>query len=333
MFGKSLRWLGPATLLLAVSLAGAHADSTIEGVDVSGVTLKVGTAGPRFKASWDFSAPDVPYTVEFAPFDGAAPIVEALTAGGVDIGLPGDIGVIFALAAGAELEIVGVQAGNPDFVRLIVPSGSDATTLEDLKGRSIAVARGTLSHMVMLRTVAEAGLDPSEFNWVYLSNPDAGTAFQRGDVDAWATWDPFAATAEVRWGARLIVAANENTIGDTYWVAKPGFFADNSPKAVAARDLIARFAEVNRAELEQKEAWTEALARALRLDDDVAAQTADHYYWVSVPLTDRTVDNFEFSTRLLADQGLIPAPLEGRAYFNLDAVNAAVEAAIGKLGQ
>ncbi len=308
---------------LAQSAAGTNA-----GVDLSRVTVVVGTAGPRFQASWDFSHPDVPYTVKFVAFDGSAPIVEALTAGAVDIGMPGDIGVIFAHAAGAEVDIVGTLKGNPDFLRLIVPRDSSVRSLGDLKGKTIAVAKGTSSHLFILKAINAAGFKTSDFKWAFLSNPDAGTAFQQGNVDAWATWDPFAATAEIKWGAKLIEHATANTSGWAYWVARPKFFADNSPKAIAARDFIARYVAVSKNEVVQRDKWTGVLAAALKLDPAVAKQVAEHYYFTSNVLDQSAEDDYGKTAKLLLDQGLIRSTPDPAKHFDYKSVNAAVSAAI-----
>jgi sulfonate transport system substrate-binding protein len=323
-----------AFLLLPLAMPGwaqtnsARPAAPSSEFDLSQVTLVVGTAGPRFKASWDFSHPAVPYNVQFAAFDGSAPIVEALSAGAVDIGLPGDIGVILAHAAGASIDIVGIEKGNPDFLRLIVPSGSTIGSLRELKGKTIAVAKATAAHMFLLKAIKAAGFDVLDFKWAYLSNPDAGAAFQRGDVDAWATWDPFAASAEIKWGAKLVKHAEPETVGAAYWVARPGFFAKDSAKTTAARDFIARYVAVNRNEINQRPAWSKTLARALKLDDAIAQQVAEHYYFTSVPLDKSAEADYRQTAQLLLEQKLIQTVPDPAKHFDFASVNPVIQAAV-----
>lgn len=318
-----------ALLTLGAFMSSAHAAQVADGdAKYKGVTLTVGTAGPRFEASWNFANEKTPYTVKFVAFDGAAPIIEALSAGAIDIGGSGDIGVILAEAAGAKIEIVGAQRSNPEFLRLIVPQNSTAKTLSDLKGKTIAVTKATSSHMFILSAIKVAGLKVSDFKWAYLSNADAGTAFQRGDVDAWATWDPFAATAEIKWHARMIERGTEDTNGFSFWVAQPGLFAEPSAKADAARDFIARWVDVNKNEVVNREQWIGALTAAMKLDPSVARQVAEHYYFVSYPLDASVKASYSRTANLLLEQGLIKRAPSPADYFDTKSVNPAVEAAI-----
>src|SRR6202022_359216 len=86
--------------------------------------------------------------------------------------------------------------------------------IEDLKGKRVAVTRGTDPHIFLVRALQSVGLTERDITPVLLQHPDGKTALIRGDVDAWAGLDPMMAAAEVEDGARLFYRKPEaNTWG------------------------------------------------------------------------------------------------------------------------
>ncbi len=72
--------------------------------------------------------------------------------------------------------------------------------VKDLKGRRVAVTRGTDPHIFLIRALRGAGLPERDVKLVLLQHPDGRTALDRGDVDAWAGLDPIMAAAEIENG-------------------------------------------------------------------------------------------------------------------------------------
>ena len=77
------------------------------------------------------------------------------------------------------------------------------TKVADLKGKRVAVTRGTDPHIFLVRALLDAGLTEKDITPVLLQHADGKTALIRGDVDAWAGLDPMMAQAEVEDGAQL----------------------------------------------------------------------------------------------------------------------------------
>ena len=91
---------------------------------------------------------------------------------------------------------------------------SRITKVADLKGKRVAVTRGTDPHIFLVRALLDAGLTEKDITPVLLQHPDGKTALIRGDVDAWAGLDPMMAQAEVEDGAKLFFRKPEaNTWG------------------------------------------------------------------------------------------------------------------------
>ena len=143
-------------------------------------------------------------TVEWAEFPGGPQLLEALSAGAIDFGTTGDAPPIFAQAARNALVYVAVEPPAPTGEAILVPKDSPIHTLADLKGKKVALNKGSNVHFLLVQALAKAGLTPKDISPVYLAPADARAAFERGNVDAWVIWDPFLAAAQAATEARVL---------------------------------------------------------------------------------------------------------------------------------
>ena len=139
-----------------------------------------------------------------APFAAAAPALEALNAGAIDITAGSSTASIAGLAAGVPFVVFAYQKMAPGAEGILVKADSPIKTLADLKGHTVAVNRGGTGEYLLMRGLAFNGVDPAAIKRVYLSPSDSGAAFDHGHVDAWATWDPFISIALHSYGARVL---------------------------------------------------------------------------------------------------------------------------------
>src|SRR5690606_24957601 len=99
-------------------------------------------------------------------------------------------------AAGAAFRVIAaVQERDRQENRILVPAGSPIRSIADLRGRRIAVPRGTSGHAFLLNALKSEGLRSRDVELAFLAPPDALAAFQSGAVDALSVWDPFATQA------------------------------------------------------------------------------------------------------------------------------------------
>mgnify|MGYP001224210946 FL=1 len=144
------------------------------------------------------------YQVEWIEFPAGPQLLEALNAGAVDFGSTGETPPIFAQAAGAPLVYVAHEPPAPRGEAILVPKDSPIKTVADLKGKNVALNKGSNVHYLLVRAIEEAGLSYSDIQTSYLPPADGRAAFERGSIDAWVIWDPFQAAAEVTIEAREI---------------------------------------------------------------------------------------------------------------------------------
>jgi len=144
---------------------------------------------------------------------GSNKALEFLNAGSIDFGSTAGSAALLAKINGNPIKSIYVFS-RPEWTALVVRKDSNITKVSDLKGKRVAVTRGTDPHIFLVRALLDAGLTEKDITPVLLQHPDGKTALIRGDVDAWAGLDPMMAQAEVEDGAKLFYRnAGYNTWG------------------------------------------------------------------------------------------------------------------------
>jgi sulfonate transport system substrate-binding protein len=133
---------------------------------------------------------------------GSNKALEFLNAGSIDFGSTAGSAALVARINGNPIKSIYVYS-RPEWTALVVRKDSPISKVADLKGKRVAVTRGTDPHIFLVRALLDAGLSEKDISPVLLQHPDGKTALIRGDVDAWAGLDPMMAQAEIEDGARL----------------------------------------------------------------------------------------------------------------------------------
>ena len=203
----------------------------------AGVTLRVGDqAGTGAQAQLQAAGllSKLPFKIQWADFPSGPPMLQALSAGDLDLAGVGDAPPVFAAAGGAKIAIVGAFANDPASAALVVPISSPITSIEQLKGKKIAVAQGSSGDYHLLTVLKAAGLTPKDVTLDYLQPAEAQAALQSGAVDAWDTWSPFIEEATAK-GDRILVNGDKYGANYSYTVASQSALAN--PKLVGDRGL------------------------------------------------------------------------------------------------
>jgi sulfonate transport system substrate-binding protein len=144
---------------------------------------------------------------------GSNKALEFLNAGSIDFGSTAGSAALVARINGNPIKSIYVYS-RPEWTALVTTRDSKINSVADLKGKRVAVTRGTDPHIFLVRALLGAGLSEKDITPVLLQHADGKTALIRGDVDAWAGLDPMMAQAEVEDGARLFYRkADANTWG------------------------------------------------------------------------------------------------------------------------
>lgn len=140
--------------------------------------------------------------------------LQFLNAGSIDFGSTAGSAALVAKINGNPIKSIYTYS-RPEWTALVTTKDSKITKLEDLRGKKIAMVRGTDPHIFTVRALLSVGITDKDYTPVLVQqHADGGTALLRGDVDAWAGLDPMMAQHEVQDGARLFFRKPEaNTWG------------------------------------------------------------------------------------------------------------------------
>src|SRR3954449_5409521 len=145
---------------------------------------------------------------------GSNKALEFLNAGSIDFGSTAGSAALVAKINGNPIKSVYVYS-KPEWTALVTAKDSKITKVADLKGKKVAMVRGTDPHIFTVRALLSAGLTDKDITPVLVQqHADGGNLLIRGDVDAWAGLDPMMAQHEVKDGAKLFFRKPEaNTWG------------------------------------------------------------------------------------------------------------------------
>jgi sulfonate transport system substrate-binding protein len=156
---------------------------------------------------------------------GSNKALEFLNAGSIDFGSTAGSAALVARINGNPIKSIYVFS-RPEWTALVTTKDSRISTVADLKGKRVAVTRGTDPHIFLVRALLDAGLTEKDITPVLLQHADGKTALIRGDVDAWAGLDPMMAQAEIEDGAKLFF---RNPAANTWGIlnVREQFLKDN----------------------------------------------------------------------------------------------------------
>ncbi|AFH92194.1 sulfonate ABC transporter substrate-binding protein [Providencia stuartii] len=198
-----------------------------------------GTLEPVFK--------EYNVNVRWIEFPAGPQMLEGLNIGSIDLAATGDAPPIFAQAAQADFVYLGHSPSNPQSEAIVVPKNSPIQSVSDLKGKRVALNKGSDVNYLLVAALQRAGLKYNEITPVYLPPSDARVAFEQGAVDAWAIWDPFLAEVETSLPVREIVNGENLASHYTFFLASRQF-AEKQPQ----------YAEAIITQLSQQSEWANA---------------------------------------------------------------------------
>ncbi|MCU1771424.1 ABC transporter substrate-binding protein [Pseudomonas sp. 13B_3.2_Bac1] len=258
---------------------------------------------------------DLAYGLSWHPFLAGTTLLEALSAGAIDVGVVGNAPPVFAQAGGYAVRIIGVASGAQNNNALLVPEGSEVRSVADLRGKRIAVAKGTSGHYLLLAALHQAGLTPREVNIAYVSPVDAQNAFAGGKLDAWSVWYPFVGQATSR-GARILLDGSAwPETGLNFTVASQPAL-DDPERAGQVSDLLARLARAQNWATAHPEDWARVFAQTTRLPVELVRDMLAHQNLRYVRIEPSVIASQQRLADMFATERLIPHPLQVEQMFD-----------------
>jgi sulfonate transport system substrate-binding protein len=316
--------------------AGASASSPstvpvpgpVSAAQLKSVTLRVGDqkgAGIQVLLQAAGLA-DTPYKIQWSTFTSGPPMLEAANDNAVDVGQVGNTPPIFAAAAGGGIDVVGALRSTVGD-SLLVPRNSAIHTLADLRGRTIAVAKGSSANGTLLNALAKAGLTPGDVKISYLQPADAYAGFSQGSVDAWAVWDPYVTEAVENLGARELVSGADALRGTgpaagaalsngySFQVASRSALADPG-RNTALADYLARVAKAQLWAAGHLDAWAAVYARQTGIPLATVRAAIGRIVLTPVPLSDSVVAAEQKLADAFSNAGQLPGKVDFAAFVD-----------------
>ena len=247
------------------------------------------------------------FTAEWDEFPSGPPILEAIRAGAIDFGQTGDAPPIFAQAGRTDLVYVANEPPAPTGEAILVPKDSAIATLADLKGKRVALNKGSNVHFLLVKALEKAGIAYGDITPVFLAPADARAAFERGAVDAWVIWDPYLAAAQAATGARTL-ATGQGLAGNIQFYLAAAGFAKAQPKVVAA--IVDAVRDVDDWEAAHPDEAAAELAEAVKLPQPVVAVALSRQAHGVAPLTPEVTAGQQAVADAFLQLRLIPKKLD-----------------------
>ncbi|MFG6429398.1 sulfonate ABC transporter substrate-binding protein [Roseateles sp. LYH14W] len=295
------RWTAP--LLVAAVSFHASAQSTLRiGFQKSAslLTLQKSTGSLEKKLA------PLGVAVKWVEFPAGPQLLEGLNVGAVDVGFVGEAPPIFAQAAGASFVYIGFDPAAPEAEAIVVPKDSPIKSVAELKGKKVALNKGSNVHYLIVKALEKQGLKFSDIQPVYLPPADARAAFERGAVDAWVIWDPFLSAVEKQSGARLLQDGRGIVNNYAYYLAERGY-AQSQPKVIQAlfEDTQAQAAYLKG----NIKAAAAVIAPLQGLSTEVVELALTRYQFGVKPLTPAVAAEQQKIADTFHALGLIPKPI------------------------
>jgi sulfonate transport system substrate-binding protein len=245
-------------------------------------------------------------TVQWVEFPAGPQLLEGLNVGSVDVGYVGEAPPIFAQAAGANFLYIGHDPASPTAEAVIVPKDSAIKSVAELRGRKVALNKGSNVHYLLVKVLEKHGLKYSDIQPVFLPPADARAAFERGAVDAWVIWDPFLAAAEKQLGARILADGRGVVDNFNFYLAERGF-VDRNPKVIHA--LFEDLTDRGRWLKSHVDEAAAVIAPLQGLDPQVVKLSIQRYEFNVTPLTPAVVARQQQIADAFHGLKLIPNPI------------------------
>jgi sulfonate transport system substrate-binding protein len=245
-------------------------------------------------------------TVTWTLFPAGPQLLEALNAGSIDFGNTGEAPPVFAQAAGVNLVYFGNQPPYPKGEGVLVKKDSPIRGVSDLKGKRIALNKGSNVHFFLVKLLEKNGLKIDDIRPVYLTPADAWAALEGGSIDAWVIWDPYMSAAIDRSGARVLQDAEGVAANREFFLADRRFAEAHQEVLLAVRDAVGRCGTWVATKPQEVVSY---LAPQLGMSEQVISKVIQAQPWGFQPITEQVVSDQQTVSDTFFSLKLIPKPI------------------------
>jgi sulfonate transport system substrate-binding protein len=295
-----------ATALLAMSLATgvSHAEDKVLRIGYQKYGTLVLLKG---KGLLEEKLKPLGYSIAWTEFPAGPQLLEALNVGAIDFGTTGEAPPIFAQAAGAPLVYLGHEPPAPKGEAILVARDSPIQSVAELKGKTVALNKGSNVHYLLVKALEKAGLSYADIKTAFLPPADARAAFERGAVDAWVIWDPFQAAAEAATGARTL-ANGDGLVSNHQFYLGAAPFVEANPQVV--NTIIEALGEIDDWAKDNPKDVATQLSASVGIPAPILEIALARLSYGVKPLDDQVIAEQQKIADTFHALGLIPKPIK-----------------------
>ena len=221
-------------------------------------------------------------------------------------------------------EIAGVSNHNLDpnvvvvaqatrLVRWIAVVGRNIDNLDQLKGKKVCVARGSGGEVFWLAMLDKLKLNPADYTVVNVEAPEMVAALERGNIDAYAVWEPWVTRGLAAVKNTKVLKDQEGILEQgVYIYMNLGWIRKNPAQAESfMRALVEATDVINK---DRKRAAKDVSDFLKNLDPPLVEQLMTKLRF-EVVLDDFTLSLFRLAEAQLKQQGKLTKPLDYREFI------------------
>ncbi len=183
---------------------------------------------------------------------------------------------------------------------IVVQNEIPATSFSDLHGKSLAVLAGTSSHYGILKLLEANKMTQNDIALKFMSPPEARSAFETGQIDAWAAWAPWVEQQTVPGNGKVLLGGNH--IISIVMAYSADLLTDPNMKtaALGIASVILRAKEWVAEHTEEAQRIT---AQEVGLEMDIVRVAWDKQHW-RAQLTEEKIDDIQQKASFLGEAGI-----------------------------
>jgi sulfonate transport system substrate-binding protein len=205
--------------------------------------------------------------VKWNEFASGPPHFEALASGRLDFGSVGGTPVISGQVGGVDFKAIGVTSDGKKGNMIIIPKGSPIKELKDLKGKKVAVAKGSSAYNFLYMAIDKAGLKGDDVKVIQLQPDEARPALETGAIDAWSIWDPYATTAVFQLGATILASGQDLNINAPGFLIARTKFTQEHPELTVL--FLKTYEETRKYYLEHQDEVADGFVKTQKLEKPI----------------------------------------------------------------
>jgi sulfonate transport system substrate-binding protein len=291
-------------LAAALGLVAAPAAAQVKEIRIDWATYNPVSLVLRDKGLLEEEFRKDGITIRWIQSAGSNKALEFLNAGSLDFGSTAGAAALIGKINGNPIKSIYVYS-RPEWTALVT-RGDAVKTVADLKGKRVAVTRGTDPHIFLVRALAEAKLTEKDVKLVLLQHQDGRLALERGDVEAWAGLDPLMAAAEIEGGARLFYRKPEANTWGVLNVREE--FAAANPEIVAR--VLRTYEKARLVAMADTKGLTASLVTASKLPETVIARQLERTELTHGPIGAAQAETIVAAGVALQQAGVLDAGLD-----------------------